>query len=444
MSRLAVLGGPAAVPDGIDESHWPDVAEADIEAVVDTLRSGRLSWFNDDQVHALEQDWARQVGVAHCVAFNSGTAALHAAVAAVGVGPGDEVLVPALSFLASATSVLHHQGVPVFVDVDPVTFTLDPADLERQLSPRTKAIVAVHLHGLPADLAPIMAFARAHGLAVIEDAAQAHGATYGGRPVGSIGAVGAFSIMAGKNLATAGEGGLLTTDDPALRNRADAVKMFGERVGPDGQRDYNAHTVGFNYRLSSILAAFARSQLHRLDQYTKQVREGAERLAEVLAELPGVLPPLVPPGRTHVYHHFRVRLDPQAAGLDLPVGLFRQVVSDALAAEGVPVSSYQTRPLPGQTLFGQRVGYGRGCPWTCGHTSREVSYRAADYPATLAVIRGTLLVGSRLCMASLRDPVAVDRYAAAFQKVLAHKDELVRYARSIDYADPWEQESRLW
>jgi hypothetical protein len=219
--------------------------------------------------------------------------------------------------------------------------------------------------------------------------------------------------------------------------------MFGERIGPDGERDYNAHTVGFNYRLSSILAAFARSQLQRLDRYTKEVQDGATLLAQRLAELPGVLPPVVPAGRTHVYHHFRIRLDPAAAGLDLPVGLFRQAVSDALAAEGVPVSTYQTRPLPGQTLFGQRVGYGRGCPWTCGH-ARPVDYRAADYPSTLAVIRGSLLVGSRLCMASLRDPAVAGRYADAFGKVLGHRDELLRYAASIDYADPWERESRLW
>ncbi|HEX4701218.1 MAG TPA: DegT/DnrJ/EryC1/StrS family aminotransferase, partial [Pseudonocardiaceae bacterium] len=409
---LAVLGGPQLVPDGVDESVWPDVDESDIDAVVGTLRSGKLSWFNNTEVKALEDRFAEFVGVSHCLALNSGTAALHAAVAAVGVGPGDEVIVPALTFLASASCVLHHQAIPIFVDIDPVTFTLDPAELEKVLSPRTKAIIAVHLHGLPADLDPIMAFARRHGLAVIEDAAQAHGATYHDRPVGSIGAIGAFSIMAGKNLPTAGEGGLLTTNDPELRNRADAVKMFGELIGPDNEREYNAHTIGFNYRIGPVLAAMARSQLARLDRYTKEVRAGAERLAARLAELPGVLPPVVPAGRTHVYHHFRITLDPVAAGLDLPAGVFRQAVQNALAAEGVPVGGWQNRPLPGQTLFQEMVGYGKGCPWTCGHASPDAAtYHQEDFPNTLAVIQRTLLVGTRLCMASLRDPASVDAYA---------------------------------
>jgi perosamine synthetase len=440
---LAVLGGPRLVPDGVDESAWPDVDDSDIDAVVSTLRSGKLSWFNNTEVRALEEAWASYVGVEHCLALNSGTAALHAAVAAVGVGPGDEVIVPALSFLASASCVLHHQAIPVFADVDRTTFTLDPADLERVVTPRTKAIIAVHLHGLPADLDPILAFAERHHLAVIEDAAQAHGATYRGQQVGSIGVIGAFSIMAGKNLPTAGEGGLLTTDDPGLRNRADAVKMFGESIGPDNEREYNAHTIGFNYRMGPVLAAMARSQLNRLDRYTKEVQVGAERLAARLTELPGVLPPSVPPGRTHVYHHFRITLDPVAAGLDLPAGVFRQAVQDALAAEGLPVSGYQNRPLPGQTLFQEQIGYGKGCPWTCGH-ARPVRYRPEEFPNTLAVIQQTLLVGTRLCMASLRDPASVDAYADAFTKVIEQREQLADYARSINYTEPWEGASQLW
>jgi dTDP-4-amino-4,6-dideoxygalactose transaminase len=443
MSALAVLGGEPAVAEGVDESRWPVVEEDDIEAVVRTLRSGKLSWANEDQVPALQQEWAGYVGTEHAVAFNSGTAALHAAVAAVGVGPGDEVLVPALTFLASATSVLHHLGVPVFVDVDPVTYTIDPADLERRLTPRTKAIVVVHLHGMPADMEPVLAFARKHGLSVIEDVAQAQGAYYRGRRTGSLGDIAAFSIMAGKNFATAGEGGLLTTDSTPLRNRADEVKMFGERIKPGGKRDYNAHTIGFNYRLGPLEAAFARSQLTRLDTYIEEVQEGAGRLAARLAELPGVRPPVVPEDRTHVYHHFRVALDPAEAGVDLPKGVFRQAVMNALTAEGVPVSTYQTRPLPAQKLFQDKVGYGRGCPWTCGFAG-PVEYRAEDYPQTLEVIRSTLLLGKRLAMASLRDKSSVEKYADAFHKVMSHPDELVRYGRSLDYAEPWEETSKLW
>ena len=332
----------------------------------------------------------------------------------------------------------------MFVDVDPVTFTIDPGQLERHITPRTRAIIAVHLHGLPADMDAVLSVARRHDLVVIEDAAQAHGATYKGLIVGSIGDVGAFSIMAGKNLATAGEGGLLTTDDAELRERADTVKMFGERTGPNGEREYNAHTMGWNYRLSAVLAAFARSQLSRLDSYTAATRAGAQRLAETLGQLPGVIPPVVPAGRTHVFHHFRVRFDPALAGLDLPLGRFRRAVHDALLAEGVPMSEYQNRPLPGQMLFTKRSGYGRGCPWTCGHASREVSYRPQDFPAALDVIRGSLVVGSRLCMASFRNPASIAAYEDAFIKVFTNLDEVYSHALTLDYREPWESNGRLW
>jgi hypothetical protein len=198
--------------------------------------------------------------------------------------------------------------------------------------------------------------------------------------------------------------------------------------------------------MSSVLAAFARSQLRRLDGYTAQVRQGAGQLTKVLAELPGVEPPAVPADRTHVYHHFRVGVRPEEVGSDLPAGLFRQVVQDALAAEGVPVGSYQTRPLPGQVLFRRGVGYGQGCPWTCRHTGGGAppSYDPADYPATLDVIRSTFVVGHRLCMASFRDPGTVERYADAFGKVMSNLDELHRYAKTVTYVEPWEEGDRLW
>jgi dTDP-4-amino-4,6-dideoxygalactose transaminase len=420
------------------EERWPIVADEDVEAVVACLRRGRLSWINTDDVPALEREWASYVGTRYAIAMNSGTAALHAAVAAAGVEPGDEVLVPALSFLASASAVIHHQGLPVFVDVDPSTFNLDPARIEEQVTGRTRAIVAVHLHGLPADMEPILAVARRYGLKVIEDVAQAPGALYRGRKAGSLGDLAAFSIMAGKNLPTAGEGGLLTTDDPALRDRADSVKMFGERLRPGAEREYNAHTMGWNYRFSALLAAFTRSQLRRLDTYTARVQAGAEALAAALAGIPGLEPPYVPPDRTHVYHHFRFRVDPVAAGVDLPVGLFRKALQEAMTAEGVPLIEYQNRPLPGQVLFQERRGYGKGCPWTCGHAGREITYEPRDYPRTLEVIRSTLLVGRRLCMATMMDPRAVDLYRQAFHKVFEHLDGVVDHARRIDYREPWE------
>ncbi len=442
--KLALSGGTPVVAPGTIEERWPIVEEEDIAAVVDTLRTGRLSWINNDAVPALEKAWAGYIGARHCLAFNSGTAALHASVAAAGVEPGDEVLVPALTFLASATAVIHHQGLPVFVDVDPHTFTLDPAKIEERITDRTKALIVVHLHGLPADMDPILEIARRRGLKVIEDTCQAPGALYKGKKAGSIGDMSAYSIMAGKNLPTAGEGGLFTTDDPDLRDTADMIKMFGEKVRPDQEREYNALTMGWNYRFSSILASFTLSQLDRLDGYTARVQEGAERLACGLAEIPGLIPPHVPADRTHVYHHFRFRVDPEAAGVDLPVGVFRKAVQDAMEAEGVHLIEYQNRPIPGQLLFVERKGYGKGCPWTSGYASRDITYDMYEYPQTLEVIRGSLLVGHRLCMASFMEPKNIDLYLEAFQKVFSRLDELAEYARGLAYREPWEQAARLW
>lgn len=279
---------------------------------------------------------------------------------------------------------------------------------------------------------------------MIEDTCQAPGALYKGRKAGTLGDMAAYSIMAGKNLPTAGEGGLFTTSDPRLCEAADMVKMFGEKVRPDEAREYNALTMGWNYRFSSVLAAFTLSQLARLDTYTERVQEGALRLARGMAEIPGLVSPLVPEGRTHVYHHFRFRVDPEAAGVDLPVGVFRRALQDAMEAEGVPLIEYQNRPVPGQLLFAERRGYGKGCPWTCAHAGRDVVYDMYEYPQTLDVIRGSLLVGHRLCMASFMERRNVDLYLEAFRKVFSHLDELAAHARGIDYREPWEQAARLW
>jgi len=436
---LAIKGGRPVVAPGDIVEQWPLVSEEDIAAVTATLRSGKLTWLNNETVPALERAWAKYVGTRHCVAFNSGTSSLQAAVAAAGVEPGDEVLVPALTFMASAAAIVHHQGLPVFVDVDPRTYNLDPSLLAEKITDRTRAVMAVHISGLPAPMDEILAIARPRGIKVIEDLSQAAGATYKGRKVGSIGDVGACSIMAGKNLPTAGEGGLLTTDSAEMRNRADQLKMFGDRVSDTGEREFNVNTMSYNFRFSSILASFTLSQLERLDDYTARVREGARYLSAGMAEIPGLLPPLEPAGHTHVYHHFRFRVDPEAAGIDLPMGRFRKTVQDLMTAEGVALKQYQNRPVPGQWLFQQQ----RGCPWTCGHASREIRYDIHDYPQTLDIIRSSLLISARLCMASFFERRNLDLYLEAFRKVFRHRDEIVSYGRALDYREPWEEDLRV-
>jgi dTDP-4-amino-4,6-dideoxygalactose transaminase len=378
------------------------------------LDSGKLvaNAQGEETVPALEARWAERVGVTHCVAVGSGTAALALALAAAGVVPGDEVIVPALSFIATALAPLYQLAVPVFVDIDPVSFNLDPRAMAAAITPRTTAVIPVHLHGLPADLDAVERLAQAHGLAVIEDAAQAHGATFRGRPVGGFGAVGAFSLNAAKNLPTCGEGGLLTTGDGAIAAKLRMMRQFGEIVDPERGRDYLAHLLGWNHKLNPIQAAFTSSQLARFDRYEAARQRNLPRFLARLAELPGIQAPSAPPHSTHVWHILRFRFDPEAAGLPgTSRAGFRRALRRVLRAEGVPMSQYQLRLLPEQRVFIERVGFGRGYPWTI---AGEVA-TGGSWPNAGAVIEDSLTLQRR----HLNPEVGplLDRYADAFEKV---------------------------
>ena len=309
--------------------RWPVLSGEDRAAVARVLDRGVLSGAGAPEMRALEAEFAAAVGARFCLATNSGTSALHVALAAAGVGPGDEVIVPALGFIATAQAVLHAGATPVFADVDPATYNIDMPDAARRMTPRTRAIVPVHLHGLPADMDGIAALGRQAGLTVVEDAAQAHGALYKGRAVGTLGAMGAFSLNSTKNL-PAGEGGLFVTDSEELYARAARVRFDGleppskwDASHPlDDEANGDATVRGWMYLPGELTAALARSQLQRLAETTARSQRNATRLGERLGRLSGVEPPVVPGDRTHVFHKYRVRLDPERAGLSLgPVAL---------------------------------------------------------------------------------------------------------------------------
>jgi dTDP-4-amino-4,6-dideoxygalactose transaminase len=445
-AQLAMLGGEAEVKPEWRHVQHPTITPSDTFALMRVIKSGVLMSIekNEREIPNLEREYGRYAGVKGVLAMASGTAALHAAVAACGVGPGDEVIVPALSFLASATAVMHHQGIPVFVDIDPVTFNIDPAKVVEKISDRTKAIQVVHLHGLPADMDPIRKIADEHGLKIIEDFAQAHGASYKGQKAGALGDVGGGSIMADKNLAACGEGGLLTTNSAPLRARAEELVMFNRSVldAMDDMSDAEdvGYTMGWSYRISPLHAAFARSQLRRLDAMNELRTRNAAMVSATLNEIGWMVPPHVPAESTHAYYLYRFKVDPFAAGIDVPVGRLRKAVQDALLAEGVMAREWQNTPLPGQPLFQTKTGYGNGCPWTCKATN-DVEYRIDDYPATLAVIEESLVLGREVLMAPDADQVrAVCR---AFEKVATNLPEIAGYARELDYQPPWIAAARL-
>ncbi|MFJ8937555.1 DegT/DnrJ/EryC1/StrS family aminotransferase [Streptomyces sp. NPDC102365] len=439
---LAMFGGGRAVPREFGIRPWPMVTDQDEQAVHRVLRSGRFTSASsgEREIAGLEREWARHVGTEHCVAVSNGTAALSVALAAAGVEPGDEVIVPALSFIGSAAAPLHLMAVPVFVDIDPVTFNLAPAAVEAAITGRTRAIVVVHLHGLPAELDEITAIAARHGVTVVEDAAQAHGARYRGRPVGSIGAVNAFSLNVSKNLATCGEGGLITTDDTDVATRATMLRQFGELIPAGGERSYVAHLLGWNCKPNAVQAAFTRSRLARLPAETAVREENVRRLLGRLAACPGFLVPEVPRDRTHAWHILRIRVSPAAFGLaDELAGPLRAVVQRALRAEGVPAVPYQLQPLPAQRVFTGRRGFG-AYPWALpGVVDRP--YRAEDFPATLRVLDDSFTI-QKAHLHPDAGPL-LDRYADAFEKVWQHREALAAIAATTDYTPHWERASEI-
>ncbi len=265
VDKLAIDGGTPLLSRD-DYQNWPVLTDDDRRLVNEVLDSGIVAGATGTQVVALEKEWAEFTGARHCLTTGSGTAALHMALVAAGVEPGDEVLVPSYTFLATASCVLHQMAIPVFVDIDPRTYTMDPTKIEAAITERTKVIMPVHIQGCPADMDPILEIARKHNLHIIEDACQAHGAIYKGRKCGTMGLAGAFSLNNLKNLC-GGEGGLFVTNDETVLRKGDLVRYFGDECDEKTMRQkYNASILGYMYRNQELPAALARGQLMHLDE----------------------------------------------------------------------------------------------------------------------------------------------------------------------------------
>lgn len=419
--KLALHGGPPAVPPGLTHTRWPVIDDADRHAVLRALEHPSLT-AGSPEVTALNQEWCAWQGAKYCLSTNSGTAALHMAVAAVGVGPGDEVITSAFSWTSTATCILHHNAVPIFIDIDPVTISLDPALIEGAISPYTKAVIVPHLHGLSANMNPVLEVCRKHNLKVIEDCCQSHGATYRGRKVGTMGDVAAFSLNQNKNL-SAGEGGFLTTDDEGIFDTAARLWQFGEIYRPDGTRDMNAHGMGWMYRTAGLPAALARAQLAKLDHYTEIFQTNGRYLTRELAQIPGVEPPAEPEGYEHVFYNYPVRFKPEQVDLEMDAEESRLKVSAALNAEGVEVAPWWNIAIPDMVLFQQKDGYGKGCPWSCPYARREVSYENLDLPQTRQWLKEYALIRH---LHAPNDLQVMEAFVGAFRKVFGQLDEVLQ------------------
>lgn len=336
MSTLAIDGG--APVNERPMPPWPHFDDEMIVAASDVLRSGRVNYWTGTECREFEREYAEYAGTRRAIAVANGTVSLELALAALGVGPGDEVVTTPRTFVGTATAIVARGARPVFADVDPDSQAITAASVEKVLTPRTRAIMPVHLAGWPADMDGLMSLARSHALAVIEDCAQAHGATWRGRAVGSIGTVGSFSFCQDKILTTGGEGGLVTTDDEALYRAMWSYKDHGksyeavyEREHPPGFR-WLVETFGTNWRMTEMQGAIGRVILRRLDDWVAARTRHATRLLERLAAHPALRVPMPPEHVGHAWYkaYAFVRPDALAAGWD------RDRVINAIAAEGVP------------------------------------------------------------------------------------------------------------
>ena len=290
----------SARPEKFIPIYEPTLGEAEEAAVMDAVRSGWIS-SNGKYIREFEERFAAFCGVQHGISTSNGTTALHLAIHALGIGPGDEVIVPALTFVASANAVHYTGATPVFADVDAQSWTIDPAAVEALITPRTKAITPVHLYGHPAPMNALRAIADQHGLLLIEDAAEAHGAQVGERRTGNLGHAAAFSFFANK-IITTGEGGMVTTNDAALAARC---RMLRDHAMPP-ERRYWHDEVGFNYRMTNLQAAVGVAQMARIEEFIARKRAIARLYQEALGAVPGLTLPVELPGYTSVYWMYSI------------------------------------------------------------------------------------------------------------------------------------------
>jgi dTDP-4-amino-4,6-dideoxygalactose transaminase len=397
MSKLAVNGGERTRTGSFPK--WPIFDERDEAALLEAFRSG--CWGIGGSITG---DFAARFAAYHGAKYGlttcNGTVSLVVALRALGVGPGDEVIVPAYTFLATASAVLEVDAVPIFVDIHPDTYCLDPEMVAKAITPRTKAIIPVHLAGHPADMDRIMELARKHELVVLEDSAQAHGAEWRGQRVGSIGDMGSFSFQSSKNL-NCGEGGAVITNNEELFDKSYSFHNCGRKRG--GAK-YQHHVLGQNFRLSQLQAAVLMSQMDRLDEQTDLRNENGKYLSGALSQIEGIRPLAWDERVTrHGYHLYIFRYDSDAFN-----GVPRETFMRALAAEGIPCSKGYV-PLYREELF---VVNSQDCPLGCGFYGGKVDYSKVICPVTEKAadseavwLQQNILLGSKADMDSIVDAI---------------------------------------
>lgn len=419
--KLALFGGTKTIRTTF--KRYNPIGVEEVEAAKQVIESGVLSqflgsWSPDFYGGVKVQEFERQCeayfGVKHAVTVNSWTSGLIAAVGAIGIEPGDEVIVTPWTMCASATAILHWNAIPVFADIEPETFNIDPASVEANITPYTKAIMAVDIFGHSADMDALMAIAKRHGLKVISDSAQAPGTYYKGKMTGTLADVGGYSLNYHKHIHT-GEGGILVTNDDEFADRLRLIRNHAEAVvGGKGNTDLR-NMVGHNFRLGEIECAIGIEQLKKLDGFVASRQRAAECLNKELFGLPGLRTPIVKKDCTHAYYVYPMVLDIEQLGVP------RARIIEALEAEGLKGLAGGYTNIHLLPMYQQKIAYGsKGFPWTSDICRREVSYQKGICPVAERLHEFTYL-GFAMCMHELTDE-DVALIGQAFRKVWDQMD----------------------
>ena len=399
--QLALLGGSPVITTPL--AGFQSIGEDEVAVVSDVIRGGVLSayigapgpgFMGGTRVKAFEQQAAAYFGVKHAVAVNSWTSGMIAAVGAIGLEPGDEVITTPWTMAATATSILHWNGIPVFADIDPDTFNISPKSVAQMITPRTRAIMAVDIFGQSADMPALRALAEQHGIKLLCDTAQAPGARVGNAFTGTFADIGGFSLNYHKHI-HCGEGGVLVTNDDRLAERLCLIRNHAEAVIRADEPAELCNMLGYNFRMGEIEAAIASVQLTKLVPRVESRQRIAAELNAGLSALPGIKVPTVSAGATHVYYVYGLTLDVETLGVS------RERIVEALRAEGVPslMSGYQNLHL--LPLFKQKIAYGtKGFPWNSPYCDSDIQYGLGLCPVAEQLHSKTFL-GLNICMNEL-------------------------------------------